>query len=405
MNGKDKLVMDPTNVLSIEYINDYEKSLFAVLKITLRIDVRKKIYMLSNKRDIKCKLELDKIGYDVDLENVVTNPESAISALFSVYFNDDDENIDPETLKRRLDINNMESSSNSQDINDENYFESQNSIDLYLFNPTLLKASRYLHNAVYTSGTLQNMIGHMLSISKHDKVLMSRIENTEIYKELLLPANPTYKNLLYLDQYYGLYKTGAIIYYDIDVLYILNTNGKVTAKRKGEWIESTFLIPELDNTVPGSGMIRQPGENIFYLTVAESDVNPQKTSIMKNVDSGSKVKLAFSDGTTINTISSNQSYVDTQNTSITYVKKDNKYTGDVLKARMQENETMIYISGNNLDINAFTPNKIFRIVYDEQTKYTKYKGEYRLAYAYHCIRAESEQYSSASHHVILKKTK
>ena len=405
INGEDKIVMDPTNVLSIEYINDYEKSLFAVLKIMLRIDVRKKMYMLANKRDIKCKLELDKIGYDVDLEDIITNSEPAISALFSIYFNDDDESIDPETLKKRLDMNNTDSASSNKDINDENYFESQNTIDLYLFNPSLLKASRHLHNAVYTSGTLQNIIGHMLSVSKHDKVLMSRIENTEVYNELLLPANPVYKNLLYLDQYFGLYKTGAIIYYDIDVLYILNTNGKVTTKRKNEWTESSFLIPELEKSIPGSGMIRQPGENIFYLTVSEGDINPQKTSIMKNVDTGSKVKIAISDDTVINTVTSNQSYIDNQNTSITYVKKDNKYTGDILQARMQENEAMIYISGNNLDINAFTPNKTFRIIYDEQSKCTKYKGEYRLAYAYHCIKAESEQFSSASHHIVLKKTK
>jgi hypothetical protein len=405
MNGKDKIVMDPTNVLSIEYINDYEKSLFAILKIVLRIDVRKKIYMLSNKRDIKCKLEIDKIGYDVDLENIITNPEPAISAVFSVYFNDDDESTDPEALKKRLNMNTSDTPSDTQNMNDENYFETQNSIDLFLFNPTLLKASRHLHNEIYTSGTFQNIIGHMLTVSKHDKVLMSRVENTEVYNELLLPANPIYKNLLYLDQYYGLYKTGAIIYYDIDVLYILNTNGKVTAKRKGEWTESSFLIPELENGIPGSGMIRQPGENIFYLTVAEGDVSPQKTSIMKNVDAGSKVKIAMSDGTTVNTVTSNQSYIDTQNTSVTHVKKDNKYTGSVLQARMQENEAVIYITGNNLDINAFTPNKTFRIIYDEQSKHTKYKGEYRLAYAYHCIRAESEHFSSASHHIILKKTK
>jgi hypothetical protein len=406
MNNDDAMQMDPTNILMIEYINDYEKSLFAVLKVTLRIDVRKKIYILANKRDIKCKLEIDKIGYDVDVENRITNPEPVISSVFSVYFNDDDESIDTSILEKRLNMNDgNDSITASQDINDENYFETQNTIDLYLFNPTLLKASRYSHNAVYTSGTLQNIIGHVLTVSKHDKVLMSRIENTEVYKELLLPANPAYKNLLYLDQYYGLYKTGALIYYDIDVLYILNTNGKVTAKRKNEWGESTFLIPELENSIPGSGMLRQPDEKIFYLTVAEGDVNPQKTSIMKNVDVGSKLKLALSDDTTIDLITSQQSYIDNQNTSVINVKKENKYTGTMLQARLQENEAVIYISGNNLDINAFTPNKTFKIIYDEQSKNTKYKGEYRLAYAYHCIKAESESYSTASHHIILKKTK
>ena len=65
MNKDVRLEMDPTNVLLIEYINDYEHSLFAVLKVTLRIDVRKKLYILANKREITCKLELNKIGYDI----------------------------------------------------------------------------------------------------------------------------------------------------------------------------------------------------------------------------------------------------------------------------------------------------------------------------------------------------
>jgi hypothetical protein len=328
-----------------------------------------------------------------------------MSAVFSIYFNDDDENIDSEILKKRLNMNDTGTIYDTNDINNENYFESQNSIDLYLFNPVLLKASRYSHNAVYTSGTLQNIIGHMLSVSGHNKVLMSRIENTEIYNELLLPANPLYKNLIYLDQYYGLYKTGAIIYYDIDVLYILNTNGKVTAKRRDEWVESTFLIPELENSIPGSGMIRQPNEKIYYMTISNDDINPQKLSTIKNVDFGSKVKLAISDDIIIDVVTPNISDTDNQNTTIVHMKKNNKFTGSVITARLYENDTIMYITGNNLDINAFTPNKTFKVIFSEQSKNTKYRGEYRLSYAYHVIKAESESYSSASHHIILKKTK
>lgn len=399
-----RLTMDPTNILSIEYINDYESSLFAMLKLTLRVDVRKRIYMLANKREIRCKLEIEKIGYDIDIEEPITSPESLFDLLFSIYFNDDDENTDTETLNKRLTTNVSENESMSESIDDENYYESQNLIDLYLFNPVLLKASRYTHNAIYTQSTLQDIIGHMLTVSKHNNVLMSRIENTELYKELLLPANPVYKNLIYLDQYLGLYKSGSVIYYDIDYLYILNTNGKLTAKYQNEWTETSFLIPSLDQSIPGNAMIRQPNEKIFYPTISEKDISIQKPSIMKNVQSGSKIKLITTDGTELTDLTAEDtSYIDNRNTGVTYIKEENKYTGSVLQSRMYENESIVYINGNNLDINAFKPNKRFHILFDDETKNTKYKGTYRLSYAYHVIRIESESFSSSSHRIRLKK--
>lgn len=58
----------------------------------------------------------------------------------------------------------------------------------------------------------------------------------------------------------------------------------------------------------------------------------------------------------------------------------------------------------NLDIEAFTPNKVFKLVFTETTKQEKYgKFNYRLAYAYHFIEKESTEYMVSSHRFVLKK--
>ena len=400
----EKIEMDPSNVISIEKVDDYEFNIRSILKVSLRLDTRKKLWLLKNKRDIICKFELDKIGMDRESEEFNTGNDNAWNLEFCIYFNDDNEAIDTNTFESSL-IKNEDDDFASNNINDENYFESQNTLDVYLFTPKLLNASKKIYNEVYTTGTMQQFVGRLLTATGHPKVLMSRIENSEVYSELLIPAYPAYKALIYLDQYYGLYKTGAIIYYDIDLLYVLNSNGKLTAKQENEWVETTFLISAMDNSTPGNGMVRKPEEKVYYINIPETNISPQKPSIAKNESLGSEAKIVISDDTTIDIAEANQSYMDQRNEFIRYIRKDdNKYTTSILKARMEENECMIYINGDNFDINAFTPNKLYQLVFEETSKqelYGKYK--YRIAYAYHFIRAETESHMVSSHRIVLKK--
>ena len=408
MNKDHRIEMDFSNIISIEYIGDYENSLFAILKVVLRIDIRKRLYILEHKNDIQAHFELSKFPSDIDIEETMGGLSEAWNEVFNVYLNDEDDMHDVELLQTRLDSNEAGDGGGDPSIEnteEENYFETQNTIELYLFNPELLKASRYSYNQIYTETTLQWAIGEILTATGHKDVLMSRIENTEIYKELLLPPKPAYELLIYLDQHYGLYRKGAIIYYDIDLLYILNTNGKVTAKRKKEWTETTFLIPNIEESIPGDGMLKVEDEEIFYPVVGEVSLTINKASTMKNVDMGSKMKIVRVDSIEIENYEADQSYIDKKNTNVSFLKEDNKYTGEIMEARMEENEAIIHIHGSNFDVNAFTPNKTFRIVHCDPSKNAKFHGEYRLAYAYHLIKAASENYMESSHHIVLKKTK
>ena len=404
MLGSETLSLDFTNILAIEYLNDYEFNIRAMLKVKLRVDIRRKLWILNNKRNISAKFELSKIGMDIESESFITSPEVVWNNEFSLYLNDDEEATDTKVMEERINLN--EGSEYSYgDISQENYFETQNIIDIYLFDQKFLNASANTYNEVFTKDILQNCVARLLTATNHRNVLMSKFENDEVYEELLVPALPSYKALIYLDQYYGFYKTGAMIYYDIDSTYILNTNGKITAKRLGEWITTCIYVTALDNSQPGNGMMRISGQNINYVSINEMNINPQKPSISKNSVIGSEAKFVVSDDVTINITDANQSYVDQRNETIAYTKKgDNKFITEIAKARMEENECILYISAENLDITAFTPNKEYQLVFDETSKQEKYgKQKYRLAYAYHCIAARSGEYMDASHQIVLKK--
>lgn len=398
---KDKKVeLDTTNIVSIEKIDDYEQNIRSILKVTLRIDIHKKFWLLKNKREIRCKFELDKFGMDAEIENNILGDEIVWNNEFALYFSDDDESIDIKNLEDRDKMN-----TNAKDkLLEEDYFESENILDVYLFEPKLLQSSNTTFNEVFSKSILQNIIARMLTYTKHKKVLMSKIENDTEYEELLIPALPLYKALIYLDQYYGLYKKGAIIYYDIDTLYIINPNGKLTAKRKNEWTEVNFLVEEIDKMYPGNGMTRKDKEKKFYVNLSDMDIIVRKYSEIKNETKGSKVKIVLTDDINIKEKESKQSVMNKPNEMIKYISSANsKYIDSIIQARMEENESIIYISGDNLDISAFSPNKEYKFIFSETDKQKKYgKYRYRISYAYHFIKKEST-YMVSSHHLVFKK--
>lgn len=404
MLGSESVVMEPTNILSIEKVDDYEFNLRSILKVSISIDIRKKLWLIKNKNDIVCKFEFDVFGLSSNGENELVDPINIFNAKFGIYFNDNDDSTDTDTLETSIDNYSGEEISTTN-VSEDGYFSSENVLDVYLFDKDLTNASNKTYNKVYTKATVQQMIAQLLSETGHKRVLMSPIENNEVYYEKLVPANKAYKGLIWIDEWYGLYAKGSIIYYDTDILYIINPNGECTAKQEEEWEETTFLVTSRGNSIPGNGMVRKPEEKRFYINVPEENVNSRKLSTDMNTKYGSAAKIIIAKSTTIDTVEADQSYMNQRNETITYVTKSKgKYTASMTQARMEENEVILYINAGSVDIRAFTPNKIYKIIFEETSKQEKYgKYRYRLVYAYHYIAAESSEYMQSFHQIILKR--
>lgn len=404
MKGEEKIKVDHSNILNIEYLNDYELNIMAMLKVSLRIDMRKRLWILKNKNEIIVKFELVKMGIDMEDESEIISEETVWNEEFTPYFSDDYDYTDIQSLEKRIETNDTDTS--LEDIENENYYETQNLFDIYLFQSKLLKASRYSFNRIYTRNTLQNMVAEMLTESKHEKVLMSKFDNEEVYIEMLLHANPIFKCLVYLDQYYGYYEKGALIFYDVDALYILKTDGKVTAKREEEWTQTNFIVKELTNSQPGQGMIRKEGEKVFYPTISENEIQPQKISDAKNIELGDNTSVVHVDDISVERKEGELAPKNTnKNELVRLIKKGTKYTSTIIQTRVDENNCIMHINGENFDINAFTPNKTYNITFKETMKQEKYgKNKYRLSYAYHYLKLQSTDLMQSSHKIILKKT-
>lgn len=399
----EKLVFDSSNIVRVEKHDDYDFNIRTILKVSLRIDMRKKLWIIKNKRDIVCTFEFDKIAMNTETEEFLSTPQKIWYDEFSIFLTDDDESIDITAMEQSLQLNGDQEL--PIEAGDEDYLESENILNVFLFQKSLMNASNKTVNAVFTRDNIQNMAAQLLTETGHKRVLISPMENTKIYEELLVPAFPCYKALMFLDQYFGFYKTGGMIYYDVDTLYILNTNGKCRAKQQDEWPETMFIVTESPRSLPGNAMVIRPNEKVFYCNIAEASLNVQNYANTMNEKYGSTAKIVVTDDTAINTAEAEQDYIDQRNTTYAYItKEDNQFTADIMKARMEENQANVMINANNLDIQAFTPNKTFKLTFDDTTKQEKYgKYVYRLSYAYHIMVMESGYFYSSKHRIVLKR--
>ena len=399
----EKLVFDSSNIVRVEKHDDYDFNIRTILKVSLRIDMRKKLWIIKNKRDIVCTFEFDKIAMNTETEEFLSTPQKIWYDEFSIFLTDDDESIDITAMEQSLQLNGDQEL--PIEAGDEDYLESENILNVFLFQKSLMNASNKTVNAVFTRDNIQNMAAQLLTETGHKRVLISPMENTKIYEELLVPAFPCYKALMFLDQYFGFYKTGGMIYYDVDTLYILNTNGKCRAKQQDEWPETMFIVTESPRALPGNAMVIRPNEKVFYCNIAEASLNVQNYANTMNEKYGSTAKIVVTDDTAINTAEAEQDYIDQRNTTYAYItKEDNQFTADIMKARMEENQANVMINANNLDIQAFTPNKTFKLTFDDTTKQEKYgKYVYRLSYAYHIMVMESGYFYSSKHRIVLKR--
>lgn len=405
LTDSENLQLDASTILAVEYMNDYEMSRRPVLKVVLRVDIRRKLWILKRKTKLKCKFVLNKIAMELDYESFISAVQPFWNMTFQCYFNEDDNSLDVNQLEERLINNEQDERQRMEEIETESYNETQNIQEIYLINQKMLDGENKIINDIYTSTLLENAVARICTEAKFKRVLMSRVENKEKYKELLIPAAPSYKCLEYIDQYYGLYKVGSMIYFDLDTLYILNLCNKVTAKRKNEWSKCRIMVSKADMATPGNGMATKDGEECYFISVSEGNVSAMQYTIGNNETVGSAAMVITSDGTTVNLNNADQSFINDRNYSLIHHRRDdNKYTGTTTTARMEENECMLYLNADNLAIDAFTPNKRYKFVFDDEKKNKMYgKMIFRMAYAYHYFKLETDQFMSSSHHIAFKK--
>lgn len=199
------------------------------------------------------------------------------------------------------------------------------------------------------------------------------------YHDIITPAN-SFKNIIYgLQDIYGLYNTGVVLFYDYDRTYLLSKDHKITAIEKNElkYVNITIYEKgELKSSYEGSYIT----DNEYYINCIIEPSTSDNTQLIKE---------KFGD--TVYSISSYNNEHETYKSSIngddwvSPVVLDNKVGNNYIMNSyiydVEESLNTMTISFPTANINYLTPNKVYNIKCEISNSVAseKYSGIYRLS--------------------------
>lgn len=258
-------------------------------------------------------------------------------------------------------------------------------------------------NAVLSGATVADGVAYLFKQLGIGNVLMSPSDNTKVYDQLVLPPLPAHKGLFRMVNTYCLHKAGSIVFFDYDMIYVLNKKLGATAWIPNE-IKTVYLTSFPNATDAGvmrSGFYANGTERYCAINIIGNTLSITNESMFADQVEGGNILAIDSNTGKVTTLNSNL------NVSEKSPSKQGKYNrvvvqntgaGDTIesaKAAIEQAQNVMNITVENVNIRALSPNKDF-IFTTDNTKYTKYTGHYRITNTSSVFTRESELYTVMS---------
>lgn len=374
VNGPSTYTLGPLNVVTMSIEHNYDLNVFPVFKVLLNITPDIYEYIILNWESIKFKVRIMKYAVD-KLTNSESLKTEVINATFSTFMDIDSSGYAKKEDKSRKSTDKTSSSQDDLPL-------LNNPLELFLFNDDYVSKLKGDVNFVLSNANVSTCIAYILSKLGISNVLMSPLDNTKSYSPFVMPEMDGITALTYLDQNYGLYKSGSLIYFGLDRGYILNCKAGCTAYARNEIQKTNFLISENTGNGPSYiGTVRSNSADAEYnIALNESSVFVRSTSGINNVLNGVDAKVV---NTNTSSITSSESKAATKN-GVSYHNTmisdgDNAYLASTYTTQQYFLNTIISITMDGINIDAISPNKEFSFIFEESSKNKMYKGKYRIS--------------------------
>lgn len=354
-------------VLGLMIEKNFDEDIFPILIIDLLMP-RSVYYKIIKNESPKIILTINKF---VKQHDGITHKETILQQKFTPVISDDSNDINADVYK------NLKASDDKKD--DDITASDMNSV--YQFILVLdddIKNSKNTANIVLSNVNIASTIMYMLSKSGFggDNILMSPVDNTTTYNELLLLPTPIVEQFTYINNIYGVYKEGMQIFKDFDTFYVLRKTGKCTAYRKNEPTTIVFAVVGRIGS-PSSvsrGINYDKANNRVFMSLSGSQLSISDASSVINKTTGINTQIIqVETGETINVIGDTNTPASTM-TTISH----SKYIKDEMLLRKKELSHIINITIDDIDISLLTPNKEYKFITDVSDMRDTLSGTYRI---------------------------
>lgn len=242
-----------------------------------------------------------------------------------------------------------------------------------------LNSTKVIVNSVLQSANILTTVAYALSSAGCSNILMAAPDNTITYKEMLLLPIPLINQLKYLNNYYGLYKSGAQIFFDFDRIYIVKKCSNSGAFDDVEPKMVGFHVYDGSNgTDYGCGSYTDNLNKKGYITVGADQFDVKDLSTTSTQYSGNNSIIVNNSGTssvanTDNTKGNSKSF------NVITTSTHNPYATQETKLRLDELKSVITITTSNCDLKLLTPNRCYRISSTSTKAAMAVNNTYRLS--------------------------
>ena len=342
---------------SFAVLNDYIENLNPMMKIVFSVEQSIYDKLISTKNDVNIKLTMRKY-YRKGTKKKTSTKKNHINMTFQLIL-PQDENKTKEAIRKKTYPN-----------GDEGHMESVNrKMELYLYQTNIIKGNRDVIDLIAEDCNVLSAIGYLIGNSSIKNIVMTKPDNTMVYSELIIPDMPLARAFMYLDSFYGIYKTGSIIYFGLRRSYFLRYRYSKNACDPNTNDTVSVIVPNIGSSISDSPcQIKKLIDDMRDTVVIDPNTfNPEDTE-------DSSAALVNTDVAVVEDGEIDGDVDD--DVAIAVPKGVNPFYRTIYRAIL--NPKIIHCTFKNVDIDILTPDKKYQFLFEDTKMTKKYKGYYSL---------------------------
>ena len=401
LSNQNVIEIPVERITQLDIEENYEEYYFPLIKLSMALEPSVYYELLEDKLNCLINIRIDKY-YITEDKSDKSLCKNFINNSFSLIMDDgtddmlasmkEEENKDDYVNKTKKLTNDLDSVDNV--------------VTFYLFKDNI-KGTKQNINKILCNANVTDAIAYLATAGNLGKVLLTQPDNVKVYKELLIPNMSILKAFAFIDSYYGLYKSGSIIWFGIDHIYIGPFNNQGNTYIKGELPNTNIVVPKSTNSeyINSLGSVKKSDDNKSNYVICDyKTLNIQNESVSNDYINANSIESvdSYNDSTTVS-----KSKATSKNGNFTKVfknKTENEFISEMYTAQTNAKSVVITAKLQDFDIGVITPNKKYNMIFEDSNYTKKYNGDYVLSGVSHSFIKDGEDFSISST-AVLRKTK
>lgn len=370
--------VNPDFISHLGLEKDFDNDAFPVFSTEFSMDDTLYYKILKYKEIVQFKIRIMKYSYDEN--NRIRSKKQFINDVFISFIDEETPQIDKK-LKQAMKDNNM--------------LVANKSLRIFLFKKQELMNTKTYINGVFNDVFMTDLLTYILSSSGIKKVLLSPLHNISHYDEVRIPPLTMLDTLDFLENVYdGFYNNGSIKFFDFDCMYFIDKGRRNNVYRNNEHTQTIITIQDVTSGIAASsGCSLDDTNRKTYVNVSPKAFTPATVSIAnEHINANNAIIISPKTGE-VTKVEPPVKEVTGNVYKLLIDRYNNKRAISNYTAIATENDSLVSIGVQGIDISSFTPNKEFKIIFEDMSLNKSRGGEYRLSRTAFVFKKEGNEFS------------